>query len=176
MGAATIFLSAALFFACTSSPTVTNQVSKEFDLPSFFQHEIKRLSSANREVIKTVSTGDSSETKTIQQIDWKKELAAFSSVDVNKAVYAGEIRKDSSDHIVTLYLDNPDADISKVRIHYDKQNEPQEIIIHKNIHNLLYHTIEILSYKKDHNYSIEKQQDVWLLGTNHYTIKGSFSN
>jgi len=170
------FFAVVFLVACFSSPTDTKQVikNKEFDLPSYFQQEIKRLSAMDKEVVKTVSKEDVSETKTIH-VNWEKELAAFVSTDINKAVYAGYIRKDSSDRLVTLRLDNPDVDISSIRIRYDEQNEPIEIIIHKQVHNLLYNTTEKLSYNKDHSYRIEKQQDVWVLGTNHYSIEGSLN-
>ncbi|NGM61753.1 hypothetical protein G5B30_07480 [Sphingobacterium sp. SGG-5] len=168
------FFVAIFLFACTSAPQHTKQEQKEFDLPAYFQREIKRLSAVDKAVVKTVSKGDVSETKTLR-VDWKKELAAFASIDINKPVYAGYIYKDSSGRTVTFRIDNPKLDISMVRIQYNEQNEPLEITIQRKIDNLLYDTAEKLHYKKNESYRIEKQQDVWVLGTNHYTIAGSLN-
>ena len=165
-------LGIAFLFACTSSPSDTQREKKAFDLPAYFRGEIKRLSATNRDILKTVSKGNASETKTIQ-VDWETELAAFASIDLNKPVYAGYIRKDSSDNVVTFRMDNPAADISTVHIRYNEDDEPSEITIHKKTDNLLYETIETLYYRRNESYRIEKQQDVWLLGTNHYSIVGS---
>jgi len=168
------FIVAIFLFACNSTPQHTKQEKKEFDLPAYFQREIKHLSSTDKEIVKTVSKDDVSETKTIR-VDWKKELAAFAAIDINKPVYAGYIRKDSSDRTVTLRIDDPKLDLSMIRIRYDEQNEPFEITIQRKTDNLLYDTIEKLYYRKNKSYRIEKQQKVWILGTNHYTIAGSLN-
>jgi len=173
--AAGMILSAVSFLACS---TDTNQVAqkqeKQFDIPAFFQQETQRLGQQNREITKTVSKETASETKKISIKDWEKELSAFSSVDLNKAAYSGQIHKDSADRLVKLSLSDPHADISSVQIQYADDNTPDEIHIIKNIDNLLYQTTEKLSYRKNKGYKIEKQQHVWLLGSNSYTIEGTF--
>jgi len=171
-----IFVSTASFFACTATNPIkqAHTEEKQFDIPAFFQQEIQHLSETKKEISKTVAKDSSAETKKILIQDWEKELSAFSSIDLNKTAYIGHINKDSSDHLVKLTLDDPTADISAVHIRYDEHNNPSGILIFKKINNLLYQTTESLSYQKDKGYKIEKQQDVWLLGSNHYTIEGKF--
>ncbi len=173
-----ILFSTASFYACTTTDPTKQDLSadKQFDIPTFFQQEIKHLSAANMEISKTVAKGSPSETKNILIQDWEKELSAFSSIDLNKAAYIGHVHKDSADYLVRLTLDDPAADISAVHIRYDEQNNPYAILILKKINNLLYQTTESLFYDKNKGYKIEKQQDVWLLGSNHYSIEGVFKD
>jgi hypothetical protein len=73
-------------------------------------------------------------------------------------------------------VDNPQLDVSEVIIRYDAQNVPIEIQITRHIQNFLYTTSEKLSYRKNTSYRIEKDQDVWVLGSNNYVIEGKFGN
>lgn len=170
-----IMLSTACFYACESSITPSKKtVERQFDLPAFFDREIKRLATDNKEIIKTVSTDDNSESKNVVIDNWSKELSAFAAIDLNKSAYLGYVEKDSSDHLVTLRINNPDLEVSEVVIRYDEQNTPAEIIITRRIQNFLYTTKEKLSYRKNKDYNIEKQQDVWMLGSHRYRIQGEF--
>jgi hypothetical protein len=157
-----------------ASSVKTNE--KVFDLPTYFDTEIEQLAARAPEIEKTVFTGNESETKTVQIRDWSRELSAFAAIDINKPAYKGYVKKDSSEGFVRLYVDNPQLDVSEVIIRYDAQNVPIEIQITRHIQNFLYTTSEKLSYRKNTSYRIEKDQDVWVLGSNNYVIEGKFGN
>lgn len=170
-----IIVSTVLFYGC-GSDTLSSAGGGErrFNIPAFFDREIKRLAAEDKEILKTVFTGDNGESKKVIINDWSKELSAFVTIDLNKPAYRGYVKKDSSSQQVTFRIDNPDLDVSEVIVHYNEQNIPTEIFIIRHIQNFLYTTREKLSYRKNKDYKIEKHQDVWMLGTNLYYIEGKF--
>lgn len=143
------------------------------DLPAFFGAEVERLSQEQPNVRKTVSAGDGSEQQEMVIDNWSRELSSFLDIDLNKPAYRDDISKDSSAHVVTYRVDNPDLDIVSVAITYD-EGKPVAIDIVRHIQNFLYNTQERLRYNKYEGYVIEKKQNVWILGDNQYHIEGRF--
>lgn len=158
--------------SCTSA---TNNTPKnnhtEIDIPAFFQNEIALLNSTKPEVTKTVKKDSVSETKRLIIADWEKELANFTSIDINKAAYRGAYQKDSIGNTVTYNFKDSALDLSSVKIVYDN-GIPLIFTIRKATKNLLYDTEENLEYIKGKSYSVDKIQAVKALGSNHYQIKG----
>lgn len=146
--------------------------TKEFiDLPSFFKTEIDSLQLAKPLIVKTVVKDTIREQKEIQIKDWNIELSSFVSIDLNKPVYRGYIQKDSSNYTVNYKFTNPDLDINRIKIIYNNQT-PISIEISRKTDNLLYSTEEELYYSKGDKYKVQKNQKVFLLGSNFYAIEG----
>ena len=144
-----------------------------FDIPSFFDKEITLLKGANPKILKSVSKDHQSEEKLMHIESWDNELSSFKTIDLRKGVYKGFVKKDSIDNMVTYTFQNDDVDSSKVKIGY-KDGSAFQIVIERRVNNLLYDTQEILSYTVGENYTVEKIQDVWILGENKYRINGIF--
>ena len=158
--------------SCTSTSNNThNSNDIEIDIPSFFQNEIALLNSKKPTVTKTVKKDSISETKQLTVSDWQKELANFTSIDINKAAYHGAYQKDSIGNTVTYSFKDSALDLSSLKIVYDN-GIPSIFTIKKVTKNLLYDTEENLEYIKGKSYSIDKTQVVKALGSHHYQIKG----
>ncbi|GHE23144.1 hypothetical protein [Sphingobacterium griseoflavum] len=166
---------AALLFSCSSTPPPAGAAKeKQFDIPHFFKEEIARLDKEDPLITKTVEKDSLSETKALKISDWNNELASFSSIDLNKPVYAGVLKKDSTAGKVVFTANDPKVELSSVEIRYDKDNVPNGFVIRRTVKNSLYQTTETLNYQRDSAYSLEKEQSVLLLGDRHYTIRASF--
>lgn len=162
----------AFFISCSNSTSNhEKEHSLEFDLPSFFNREVKLLNSAKPIVKKTVEKDGISESKELTIADWERELANFLSVDLNKPAYQGYVKKDSFQNNVMYTIANSTLDLTSVQIMY-KSNKPISFIIKKSSKNLLYQTDEILKYNKGIGYSIDKTQKVKGLNKQHYKISG----
>ncbi|WP_164112473.1 MULTISPECIES: hypothetical protein [Sphingobacterium] len=158
--------------SCTSaSNNAHNSNDLEIDIPSFFQNEIALLNSKRPTVTKTVKKDSISETKQLTVSDWQKELANFTSIDINKAAYRGSYHKDSIGNTVTYSFKDSALDLSSLKIVYDN-GIPSIFTIKKVTKNLLYDTEENLEYIKGKSYSVDKTQVVKALGSHHYQIKG----
>lgn len=170
-----LFVGTAILLSCGSDPsdTVTAKENDYFDTKAFFEKELEKLNTEEPIVTKRVTKDEEEESQTVTIKDWKTELTSFLEVDLKKPVYNGEftIEKEGSTEIYRSQ--NPELDIQEV-ILLQKDGEIQEIQIRKQIGNLLYKTRENLVYKKDAYYRIEKEQNIRVMGTNHYTIEGNF--
>ncbi|TJZ63115.1 hypothetical protein FAZ15_02120 [Sphingobacterium olei] len=164
---------ASALFSCTSTDTSTKGQVKLFDLPSFFQSEIKRLKKINPTITKTVRKDSISEVKQIKIDNWDTELSSFVSTDINKPAYDGFVDVDSVDNLVTYTVTSPDLDLSCIQILY-KNEKVSDVIIERKVKNSLYNTTEFLEYRKDDSYTVEKNQSVIAVGDNYYKIEGKF--
>lgn len=174
-GAVTASAVAALFISCSDTPPTSGATKeKQFDIPHFFKQEIARLEKTNPLVKKTVTKDSLSETKELNISNWSNELANFATVDLNKPVYVGLLRKDSVDGKLTFTADDPKVDLSSVEISFAQDKTPKGFIIRRTIKNSLYQTTETMEYQRDSIYRLQKDQSVLLLGDKHYNIHASF--
>lgn len=168
----TIISLSTVVMSCDSNTTATTKKTEHyFDIPLFFNQEINSLTKLNPLVEKKVSINQDVENKELHISNWSDELLNFSTIYLNKPAYQGSIVKDSINNIVTYTFTTDKYDINKVVVQYENTN-PVQINITKRTKNFLYNTEEELVYKKNSSYSIEKKQDVLLLGENKYSIVG----
>ena len=170
-----LLLSCSLGFqSCSTAnpPLAIIEDHELFDLPLFIQNQIDSLNIANPLVLKSVSKDQHSEEKTMHIDSWEIELSSLKSVDLRKGAYKGFIRKDSTNNKVTYTFESEDVDLSKVEISYLNEM-PTQIEVERKVNNLLYDTVEKLSYAIGKTYYVEKVQNVWILGENNYVIKGT---
>lgn len=170
-----LFAGTAVLFSCGSgsSDTTATKENTYFDTKAFFDQELERLHTEKPEILKTVKKDQEEETKSVTIKDWKTELTSFLEVDLKKPVYNGEFIIEKKGNTEIYRSQNPELDIQEV-ILLRKEGEIQEIQIHKQIGNMLYKTRENLVYNKVAYYRIEKEQNIRVMGTNHYTIQGNF--
>lgn len=145
-----------------------------FDLSGYFTKEAARLQALNKPVLKTVEHNGTSETKRIAIRDWNAELSLFKNSDINKPAWASSYAITADSNITIYRSKDPDLKIGEVMIKQEKGKVKWIVILNHN-KNLLYETMEKLSYFPDSLYMIEKRQSVRILGTNRYRIKGLFN-
>ncbi len=174
---ASLIISTVLFSSCSNAPDSSQNNSLQnkeyFDIKTYFEKEIEKLNEEKPLIKKTVLKDSEEETKDIEIKDWETELNAFLSVDLQKPVYSEQfsIKKEGNFEIYTTK--DPKLDLQFIKI--TKENgQVSRIVIHKKVGNMLYKTTEKLEYKENGFYTIEKEQNIRILGTNNYVIKGSF--
>ncbi len=146
-------------------------LDQEYDLNLFFENEIARLKEVNPTVKKTVSNGKSNEIKEVNITDWKKELAHFTGINLNKMSANGIDKSIKGDTVI--YSSSAQNSKEKLIVKLiANQKHPSEILIYKEINNLLFNNQEHLHYKADALYEIIKKQRVKGMGENLYHIKG----
>ena len=166
----------ALFLSCADN-TQKEKVSAEtyFDIPTYFREEVARLTLENPLVEKTVLKDSLSETKSLQIADWDNELSSFVSIDLNKPVYAGVLKRDSTANRIVITSTDPKLDLVQIEIQYGENSEPTAFRIQRHVQNSLFETQETLFYAKDKEYSLEKQQSIRILGDKYYRVEGLFN-
>ena len=168
------FLIIALFSSCFSKAKETKQPKFYFDLKGYFSNLATTLNQENPEINKTVSKNDLKENKRIKIPNWNEELALFMEADINKPAWKDSYTKDSSATKI-IYKSN-DADLKTQKIEISLINgKPTRIHIETSADNLLYQTKENLDFYPDSLYSIQKKQNVILLGENNYQIIGKMN-
>jgi len=159
--------------SCNNS-IIQKENSTYFNIPNFIQQEAERLQTLDPLVTKTVSNEKSSESKQLKITNWKKELANFANIDVNKTGNDEFVKKRNGD---TLTFETPNNSKNRVsiRIIFDN-NIPKQISINKETKNLLFENKETFVYTVGKEYSIDKTQQVKGIGHNRYYIKGVIQN
>jgi hypothetical protein len=163
-------LTAVSIYSC-QQPMEKAPLEEEYDLNLFFENEIAKLKEVNPTVKKTVSNGKSNETKEVNITDWQKELAHFTGINLNKMSANGLNKTINGDTVIysSSLQDSKEKLIVKL---IANQEHPSEILIYKEINNLLFNNQEHLHYKADALYEIIKKQKVKGMGENLYHIKG----
>jgi len=161
-------IAAVLLYSCNTSLS-SQSTTTEFDIPQFFKEEVQKLQTLNPTVTKTVSNDKSSESKEIKISNWEKELAQFSTIDINKS--GTELLKESNRD--TLIYSTPNDSKTKITVKVIfNQNLPAEISIYKKTQNLLFVNEETMNYNVGNSYILYKKQYVKGMGNNRYLIKG----
>jgi hypothetical protein len=165
-----LFVCLALF-SCRH-PTNKMEAFEYFDLKGFFEKESLRLNSTNTSVLKTVSRNSIEETRKVT-VNWINELSLFAESDINKPAWKKSYRKISNGEDVQYLALEDNLRTRRVRI-TRINNHVKSIHIINRTSNFLYNSSEDLVYYPDSVYIIEKQQQVKVLGTNHYLVTGKF--
>lgn len=168
-----------LFFSFLNSGCDSAKEKKEmqksyFDLPAFFEKEIKMLMKQNPGIEKKINKDGETETKILESIDWKKELAAFVDVDINKPSW---IRSFSVD---TLFLTSENFEITYVSLEKGipikqvkllfENNSCSFVQINKKRDNTLFSSFQELAYKTGEGYKINGYQKVKFAFDTQYEI------
>lgn len=169
-----IYCTILLLFGCRNA-TEQRQNSNHsyFDVKGYFETEADRIRKLGPTIKKTVAVDDSTETQSLKIVDWKRELAAFSDADINRASWKGmfKIAKSNGNEIYTS--DNEKIPVKQVGIFYkDKKLFRLQMLIENK--NTLYTSLDTLNYYPDSLYQIKKVQNIRLLNKKNYVITGRF--
>ena len=152
-------------------------VIKYFDVPSFFEKEVGMLTSKNVEVSKVLSTDGETSSLTIIP-DWNKELAVFSSINLNKSSYIGKYKVDTIQHndgILVNYnaiekglpVKNLSYALSDEQVSWIEVNKvDKSMILSSELH---------LRYVPDSGYTVSGSQQIGSLKPNEYSVSAIFA-
>jgi len=161
--------------ACRPDVHVNAGSKRYFDLRAFINADSAKLVKANASVTKTVTHNNSSpQTKRIVIKNWGQELNLFAASDINKPAWRDsyQITKKGDSVVYTALL--PELFTRRISIR-SNSGKVFKIEISNATKNLLYKTTEHLTYYPDSLYIIDKQQQVKLMGSNRYLIKGEIT-
>ncbi|MHA4896543.1 hypothetical protein ACXZ1K_17455 [Pedobacter sp. PWIIR3] len=163
------------FYGCQSKdgPVIT-KVDPYFDLKTYINTEADRLSKANLSVDKTVAVNGLAETKKLKIVDWKSELSIFSNTEINRASWKGLFKVESNKNLVIYRSDNDKVPVKELCVFLNGNHIKGITAVVKNS-NLLYTSIDSLSYFADSAYQVKKQQDIRFLAKKTYLISGKFT-
>lgn len=165
-----------LLSSCGESEQTTQDLQTEvyFDIKGFFEEEAVRLSRNSNPVHKEITRNrEETESKNITIKDWKKELSLFIESDINKPAWTSsyQVREEGDSTIYTT--SDPNLRTKKIVINMEDE-KVAAITISNEVTNQLYTSQEKLYYSPDSLYRIEKEQDVRVIGSNHYLVTGKF--
>jgi hypothetical protein len=161
-----------LMTGCTD-PVISPEGERQnffFDLKGYFEREAGRLSAEGKPVVKEVIRNGSTERKTVR-IDWYSELALFRESDINKAAWRDSYRTEEKSGTITYTATDEDLRTRKITLEKGPDGKLKHVRIRNRTSNFLYTTSEVLDYYPGSGYRMEKNQQVRIIGTSHYTIK-----
>jgi hypothetical protein len=147
---------------------------KYFDLKGFFSSDSSRLSKLNPLVSKTVEHNGVSESKKVHITNWGTELSLFSESDINKPAWKDSYSVTADSNIIIYQAIDTTLRTREIMIK-KSGGKVKYVMIYNITKNILFKSVEKLSYFPDSLYLIEKAQTVKLLGINRYVISGYFN-
>lgn len=163
-------------FICSCKPAANEQRntdSEYFDVKGYFDLEVARLSKLQPTIQKTVAVNGEAETKAIKITDWKHELSAFNDAEINRASWKGlfSVSKKENENVYTS--NDKKVPVKKLKVVLVKGRINRISIIIQNS-NILYNSIDTLTYCTDSLYQVKKQQNIRFLSNKNYLIEGKF--
>jgi hypothetical protein len=144
-----------------------------FDIRGYFASEISRLSSLRTPIKKTVGVNGDLETKSLVIKDWKSELSAFSDAEINRASWKGLFRAIKTDTSERFISNNEKVPVKDVMVKL-RNGLPYSIKILIKNKNMLYTSVDTLTYISNKLYRINKSQDIRFLNNKAYLVEGKF--
>jgi len=175
------FLGLGLVFACSEPVEETSKLDKVvgpktfFDLKGFIVSESDYLSESNAVLEKEISFKGKKERKTIEQVEWKKELSIFANSDINKAAWLDKYVVDSTANFVHYKTASPKIKTQSLKVFFDGNKAITKVEIENSTGNGLYDSSEWLEYDKvGKRYSIRRNQKVVFGDFEEIVILGEF--
>ncbi len=144
-----------------------------FDIKGYFEKEAIRLNKLDLSTEKSVAIDGEKEQKLVKISDFNQELSAFIAADINKASWRGAFVVTKQNEIVRYTTENKKIPVSAVKIAY-RNNKLKSIQLVVKTDNILYQSIDTLSYFPDSLYEIKKTQKIKLLKEKKYVVVGKF--
>lgn len=174
------FLLLTTFNACVETPAEGKPVEEKpfFDVKGYFTQEIERLSS-KKNLTKKASYNGKEETKTIENIDFAKELLIFANTDINRTAWLEKYSADSTfnkkeELVLTEYKALDEGLKTKsIRVEYSESIVSQ-IEITTSGNSAVSDTENVLKYSPTAGYSIKSRQDVKFVSQNDIDIRVDF--
>lgn len=162
------------FTACVSEnkPAVSEKVY--FDLEGYFRTEALRLGKLGTPIEKTVYDNGKSEKRTVSIDDWESELQLFTGSDINRTAWKNSYFVERAGNTTTYMAKEAGLRTRMISFSKDTQGRLISLKIENKTENMLYTSEEKLRYYPDSLYSIDKSQNVKMLGFHHYKIEGKW--
>lgn len=155
-----------LFFAACQSDSgerADNSNVEFFDIPAFFENEIENF--AHSTIKKTVVLNDKQETQELTDFDIEKELQLFKKIKIDKPSWRDKFsvaQAANSEKYIAL-----DDKMSVREVEIDKVGEKViKIKITTRSENTAFDSAKTMIYEPSKGFSVEKNQDVALIGNN----------
>ncbi|OWY25599.1 hypothetical protein C7N43_37520 [Sphingobacteriales bacterium UPWRP_1] len=167
----------------TSGNSVPNEQASGttiyFNLNRFFNQEITRLENSKTGLQKTATLNQKAETKILKDVNWRKELAAFTASDINKPAWKGKYAADTTRQNGFTTVTYTATDIALrtrlVQLNFkDGSNNPVSVVITNQTNNFVYQTNENLHYQTGGGYNIKASQKVILMQPENFAIAATF--
>jgi len=128
-------------------------------------------------VQKTVGIDGKQQTKTLDDINWKRELSVFAAADINKTAWQDKYRTDTMatinavNIIYTAFED--DLKTRTINIQLDRDTV-KYISIEQLSENMIYRSQKTLNYSPQVSYTLENRQKAPFLKEHFYEINVEF--
>ena len=179
-------LSLCLLGSCQDTTAVPPAPTKTeyFDIAGFIQGQVRLLNTEKPAAIKSVQeSGETTETKTVNNLNWAKELESFAEIDLNKPAFRNAYtvsRQVQHGAVTETYLRKPntESDILLVAVTTNKQNQVLSIRATRESDNMLIFThkeMQLTCNTKNginrvQSFRIKGQQKPLIFDTLHYII------
>lgn len=169
---AVITLGTCSILGCKQESGRANQAKiidpKFFDLKGYFEKEAQRLSIMSK-VVKTVTIGGLSESRVVDNLDFKKELAFFANSDIKRPAWSDKYRVDTifndAKEVTQLSYKTTglDEDLKVKSIQVDFVNGlVDKVSVESSVSNSLTKYKQALMYQPSKGYNIECLQNALL--------------
>lgn len=172
-----IIITTLLWISCNrqSDP---GSISTYFSMEKFIGQEVETLTRNNTSIFKMASINEKEESKTQHNINWKKELAIFTSADINKPAYVGRYNVDSlasGDTIIVQFsAQSKSFSTQLIKVH-KVSGEVIKLEVELRDDNLIYDAYTDLVYETGKGYTIKSKQSTVFSKERDHLIQATFN-
>lgn len=161
---------------CSSTPTEGNG-HKFFDFHEFFMREITEFNTSNALLIKRSSIDDNVHCDTLTEVDWNKELYAFTEIEIKEVAWQTDFKQvddehDVNEHGLVFHTTNERQRYREIKFDTTDGGEIYRFAIVMNDDSKLSPSTTMLSYTKGVGYTIKVDRDTRVLGSESFQIVG----
>lgn len=167
--------------SCSQSPTQAyfDDQRAYFDLPSFFEDQIKNLQKKEQWIRKHVTKDGHSHIIERGNINWNEELDAFTEANINRPAWRGQFKVDTIKlervYVVTYKTENQEIPVKNVVVTIDEDTKQcLQISVDRRTKNFLYTSDQSLYYTTGEGYMLKGKLSITFLFDSEYSIESEF--
>lgn len=152
-----------LLSSCDPAPASAPDATPFFDLGTYMDGEIGRLTEQRRPVTKTITLNGETETKTLDAINFANDLKLFRDANINKPDWSDKYvtaeKTLSAGHRVTTYVASDSSLIVRRLLVEEDQGVPVRIEVDRRTGNVLSQGRSRMVYEPARGYRVETEQE-----------------
>jgi len=168
-----------LVCGCSVKQTTQVNSNKFIDIQQFFKDEVSRMSEAQTGLFKRTRMDTTTNSDSVLNPDWEKELFAFLDINIKPAVWKTDFTQvdthDDPNETATVYTTtNPNQKVRTFKLELNPDSTIQRFTAEIIEQGKIASSVTGLSYTQNVGYTIKVDRTTKIMGSESYQIVGQF--
>jgi len=146
-----------------------------YDLKGFMELQAQKYNSQHLTIDKFIEKDGKKESKTIKNVDWKKELEIFEETDINRPgwrnSYSGDTLKVGDYLLIHYKAKEQQLPVREIMLTISSDGSCRDVSIEKETKNFFHTSFQQLYFNPDSGYRIKGRQQVRFIFETTYSVR-----